>query len=126
MNHAMKFEDLLGLTFALINGGVGSDELKFVTNDARIFRQYHEQNCCESVYIDEIHGDLDDLIGSPILLAEEAVYDNKLNPDGKEGCDDYRWTFYKLATVKGHVTIKWLGESNGYYSTDVSFFEVRE
>ena len=32
---------------------------------------YHEQDCCESVYLEEIIGDLDDLIGSPITMAEE-------------------------------------------------------
>ncbi len=123
----MEFKNLLGMTITQIIGGEGEDEIRFITTDSRVFKQYHLQDCCETVQVDEIHGDLDDLIGSPITLAEESTYDNELSPDGKTGCDnDYCWTFYKLATVKGYVTIKWLGESNGYYSTDVSFFEVTQ
>lgn len=34
------------------------------------------------------------------------------------------WTFYKFATAKGYVTVRWLGESNGYYGEDVSFCDV--
>lgn len=121
------FSTLEGLTLTAVNHAEdGSSYIVFETDTGRIFRQHHEQDCCENVLVDEIHGDIADLIGTPILLAEEATFDNEPSPDGAipEFPDSYTWTFYKLATAKGHVTIKWLGESNGYYSEAVDFEEL--
>ena len=85
---------------------------------------YHWQDCCESVTIEDVVGDLADLVGEPILIAEEATSDE--NPDGVETdiWGTCTWTFYKFATRKGSVTIRWYGESNGYYSESVDFEEV--
>ena len=82
---------------------------------------YHEQDCCESVGVEEIEGEINDIIGSPILVAEERTEDGYNIPEG-EG--DGMWTFYTLRTVKASVTIRWYGESNGYYSISVSFEEI--
>jgi len=112
------FEDLKGKTILSIDKS--NEEIIFTTDDITQYRMYHAQDCCESVLIDDIVGDLDDLIGSPILEAEESTNSN----DDKPGDESCTWTFYKLATIKGNVTIRWYGSSNGYYSETVSFCKV--
>lgn len=122
---ATRFEDLLGKTIMAITGGVGDEQLTIET-DSGDFRMYHDQDCCESCRVEDICGDLTDLIGTPILRAEEVS--SQEDPEGYKPDSDYResytWTFYKLATIKGSVTIRWLGESNGYYSESVDFEKV--
>ena len=119
-----KFEDLKGKTLSSVTGAVGGDEMIFVAAGGQRFRLFHLQGCCESVLIEDICGDLSDLVDSPILQAEE-ISNQDDPPDYKvpEYRDSYTWTFYKLATIKGYVTIRWLGESNGYYGEGVDFIE---
>ena len=77
--------------------------------------------------LEDIVGDLDDLIDSEILMAEEVTH-NSENPKGieiPEYQDSFTWTFYKLRTMKGSVTIRWYGESNGYYSESVDFEKLK-
>lgn len=116
----VSFDILKDRTLTKITGKVGDDEMIFETDDGRKFKMYHSQDCCEHVRVEDIAGDLNDLIGSPILQAEEST--NQDNPP--EYHDSFTWTFYKLATIKGSVTLRWLGESNGYYSESVYFAET--
>lgn len=122
-----KFEDLVGKTLiAVMNSG---DEVIFETNQDETYVLCHDQDCCESVRVEDVCGELGDLIGSPILLAEEAVNPEEfgklggvmLVPETLGGEGSETWTFYKLSTIKGSVTIRWYGTSNGYYSESVSF-----
>ena len=94
------------------------EELVFTDTAGNKYIFYHQQDCCESVVIDDICGELEDLIGSPIVQAEETW-----NNEETGFCESETWTFYKFATAKGYVTVKWFGSSNGYYSESVDFRE---
>lgn len=109
----MSIELLLGKTITKIDKY--DDEIHFYTDENEHYKMYHWQDCCENVYVEDIIGDLDDLIGSQILMAEEV------SKDDEDAWESGTWTFYKLATAKGYVTIRWYGSSNGYYSESVSF-----
>ena len=121
-----KFEELKGEVIVNIENK-NNEELVFTTSNGDIYTLYHEQDCCESVTIDDICGDIDDVIGAPILVAEEVKLENNVNPNGITAINNegsFTWTFYKLDTIKGGITIRWYGESNGYYSESVSFCRV--
>ena len=124
-----EFSDLLGNTLkgvSVVENDGCKNEIIFETIDGDVYRSYHDQCCCEYVGIDDIEGDLRDLIGVPILQAEVVCNTEDEFGDFKkdEYTESFTWTFYKLATIKGYVTIRWLGESNGYYSESVDFEKV--
>lgn len=117
------FSALKGKIITKIEGAEqGSGEIifhLFAHTKARLI--YHE-DCCATCSVEDICGDVSDLIGNPILLAEEVS--NRENPEGvpvPEFQDSFTWTFYKLSTIRGSVTIRWYGDSNGYYSEEASF-----
>jgi hypothetical protein len=87
--------------------------------DGRVFRFYHDKDCCESVDIEDVAGDLTDLENSPITLAEERTSEG--GPGLEPADESNTWTFYELATRKGSVTVRWHGSSNGYYSESVYY-----
>jgi hypothetical protein len=125
----------------------GDRSIDFVLSNGETVRMAHEQDCCELVYISDICGDIKDLIGSPLLQAEESKSDmvGFLTEEGKYNWVEHiyseeekqrkiesneydewtlYWTFYKFATIKGYVTIRWNCSTNSCYSTDVSFFLI--
>ena len=124
-----EFSVLNGKTLIQIDGmQVGSERVTFWCADGSKYCLHHSQDCCESVDVNDIDGDPSDLIGSPLVLAEVSTSENA-TPAGvtpPEFPDSYTWTFYRLATQRGYVTIRWLGESNGYYSEEVSFYCDKE
>ncbi len=139
------FEDLILETLTAIEKNDDGDRLTFKTLSGREFVMYHSQDCCEHVTVEEIIGDLEDVIGEPLLMAEcvsssepdditkwkrakeKEEYEKQHGKDSYyTGNDSETWTFYKLATKKGFVTIRWYGSSNGYYSESVQFAETSE
>lgn len=116
----VDFKTLLGKTLVDVKVNDDNNQIVFVDNQNKSWVMGHDQDCCESVTIEDIVGDLLDLIGEPILEAEESS-----NPGETSEYDETStWTFYKLGTRKGSVNIRWYGSSNGYYSESVGLYEV--
>jgi len=105
--------DLRGQIVARIGQPQDGSELIFFLDEDVALALYHEQDCCESDYLEDVAGDIQDLVGTQIWQAEEVS--NKDYVDTNEE----QWTFYLLRTIKGSVTLRWYGSSNGYYSTAV-------
>lgn len=111
-----KFEGLNGLVLTKIE--LSDSELHFHTRCGRHLVSYHEQDCCESVWLESYDGCLLDLINSKITMAEKSVVKTSVD------CESQTATFYKLSTNKGSCTFTWRSESNGYYSESVDFAEI--
>jgi len=120
----IEIKDMIGKTFTNIEVSKEQDTILFACDEG-IYTMYHAQDCCELVEIESIVGDLQDLIGTPMLGAEEAVSQETPEdlmlgePREFNGYDSETWTFYKFKTIKGYVDIRWIGSSNGYYSESV-------
>jgi hypothetical protein len=126
MNLSYKYEWSGAINIGSLVGGVAvevsrnEDGITLKMSGGELICLMHEQDCCESVYLDDVCGDLQDLVGSPILVAEEVEGTTTLDPaEGHYEGDSYTWTFYKLDTAKGGVVARWFGSSNGYYSESV-------
>jgi hypothetical protein len=120
-------EDMIGKIPHYIS--YNNDSITFVcsseTEDEIYYIFSHEQDCCEDVWLDDISGELDDLIGWPILRAEVKESKNKEpDPVNGEKDDSWTWTFYTLATISGYVDLKFFGTSNGYYSESIDVVRI--
>ena len=108
---------------------VGNDYVFFHTVDDKFIVMMHNQDCCERVEIEDICGDIDDLLNTPIVQAFEKTNDKEHPADVNEKEIEYQdedksftWTFYTFSTIKGTVTIRWYGTSNGYYSERANLY----
>ncbi len=122
-----KFEDLVGKIIDNIEINK-NEEIIFKLKSGEKYKLYHIQDGGERVEIEDIIGDLTDLIGKPILMAEEVTSNKDPDDITRNNPDDpwaafssFTWSFFKLATIKGYVTIRWYGVSNGYYSESVDW-----
>ena len=117
----MVFEDLKNRIIIKMDNN--DDDIYMILDNGDIYRLYHSQDCCESVYIEDINGDFDDIIGYEILMAEESMsgIGDSYNSEIEENCESFTWTFYRLSTMKGDLNIRFFGSSNGYYSESATF-----
>lgn len=123
-NDRADFGELKGKTLKAIRGHeIGSERVGFECEDGTAYVLIYHHDCCASCSLEDVAGDVSDLIGHPILMAEVTEGGADLHP-APDNADSFTWAFYKLATVKGYVTLRFLGESNGYYSETVDFERV--
>lgn len=123
-SESVNFGILEGKTCTSVTVDGNKSQITFVTNDGT-YVMGHQQDCCESVYVEDINGDLNELVGTPIVSATESS--NQDNPKYiAEGYPDesHTWTFYRISTTKGTVVIRWYGSSNGYYSESVQLYKA--
>jgi hypothetical protein len=109
-----EFKDFVGKTCVKIDGMKdNSDDMLMTFSDGSTISMYHYQDCCESVYIADVAGDPDDLLNTPLLMCEEA----ESGPyEPQPGYEEWTDLWFKFRTMKGDVTLRWRGESNGSYS----------
>ncbi len=110
-----KFEDLKGKTLVKIEQDT-ADWLYLTDSEGNKYRMYPDND----VWLEDVCGEFKDILNQEILLAEcVEEYSTDNNDDDYDECQ--QWTFYKLSTLKGSITLRWFGSSNGYYSIDVDF-----
>lgn len=90
---------------------VGSEEVVFVCDDGTRIKTYHKQDCCGTVELCEYDGECGGLVSDAIESTQDT---------SKEGGHySTTATFYSIASEHGHLHLRWLGTSNGYYSERV-------
>lgn len=116
-----RIEELKGKTITQIDGlEKYSEEVSIITSDNYKFILHHIQDCCESVCLEDYDIEAEELKNAKVINAY-------LETNHEEGiCDDScTWSFYRIVTDKGTLFMRWLGQSNGYYSEDVDL-TIRE
>lgn len=106
-----RLDELVGKT--LVNAVADHDSVRFLADDGveYVF-------CCgdedeATVTVDDICGNISDLVGSPILKAEVSTRDGR-----SDKCWSGTWSFYAFSTANGAVDIRWFGTSgDGCYET---------
>ena len=120
--YSLPMDVMIGLTFDSVIESNSAITFKGSYNSENGIEEFalkldHDQQCCETVYIDEMSGELEWLVNQPILKAERVTsFDNRKESTHEE--ESFTWTFFKIATIKGMVDVKFYGESNGFYSED--------
>lgn len=113
--NSINIEQLTGMTITAVVYKE-SDESLLIHLNTHVLEMIHHQDCCETVYLADVVGSFEDLIGYPLLEVSETIVNTN--------SADYSSTafYYNFRTVKANVQLRWAGESNGYYSETVDCY----
>ena len=114
-NQAINIEQIKGMTITAVVYKETNESLLIHLN-THVLEMIHHQDCCETVYLADVVGSFEDLIGYPLLEVSESIVDIE--------SEDYSSTasYYNFRTVKASVQLRWVGESNGFYSEIVESY----
>ena len=111
-----SLDEIVGETLDCVEGlEQDSEQVIFVTKSGKAIKLHHEQDCCECVDLNDFENDVENFDGAKVLSFEEV----SCQEFETSYSDTQTWTFYKLETNRGGLWMRWLGESNGYYSENV-------
>lgn len=125
----VPFITLQGKTIKDIIISEEKDHITFICDNNEKYLFAHDQDCCEDVYLESIDNDINLLLNSPILIAEETKHTNtkKYLKDFGETIDTQTWSFYKLGTINGVCVFRWYGSGGGeIYSESASLFKIKD
>jgi hypothetical protein len=111
-----KFKDLVGRKIKSIS--VHPYEVHFELDKGERYRLYHSQDCCETVGVNGVFGDISSIVGGDVTQAIEEVFSDH-DPEGyvreeKEYRDySYTWSIFKLVTTYGKLEIRFWGNPTG-------------
>ena len=113
--NSINIEQLTGMAITAVVYKETNESLLIHLN-THVLEMLHHQDCCETVYLADVVGSFEDLIGYPLLEVSESIVDI--------ASEDYSSTasYYNFRTVKASVQLRWVGESNGYYSEAVDCY----
>ena len=109
-----KFEQIQGMTITAVVYKE-TDESLLIHLNTHVLEMIHHQECCETVYLADVVGSFEDLIGYPLLEVSETIVNNEIGESSTA-------SYYNFRTVKASVQLRWVGESNGYYSETVDCY----
>ena len=78
----VDFEILKGKVLTDIEINEEEDEITFTDSEGVKYLMYHEQDCCEDVNIEDVCGDINNLLNAPIVLAEEVINTGEVEDEG--------------------------------------------
>jgi len=115
-----EIEVLVGEVLTHIDTDEKNNEIMLTTESGKIIKIFHDQDCCETVAIEDTEGEWHKLVGKVIVEASK---------DEKQGECDYgsiTETTLKFRVDDATVISRWIGESNGYYSESVDIEDVTQ
>ena len=112
-------EELAGKKVTGISGYPDDGTCSLIVDHSSIVTFALEGDCCSHSYYTDVK-QFNELVGATISKVEERHGDQiKERQAEAAGAESVRWHFLVFTTDKGHVTIDWRNDSNGYYDGNI-------